>query len=255
VLSPDSPTSSLILVGVLWALLALLIVRAVRKDRREYSRFKRYRSSQSRRRMFRKWLIDSFVMFGGASIVILALVWQYPPRLLAEVRRWPLSVWFSDVVERSDGLVPGLAVGVAVALVGGTILAVYLARKTVDVPTIGDISALLPRDRKELRYGIALSLNAGVVEELLFRLAVPALVFGVFGNAVVAVAGGVLLFGALHVYQGVAGIIGSIVIGGALMLLYLATGSILAAIVAHTLIDLRSLVLIPVLVYRVHTRD
>jgi membrane protease YdiL (CAAX protease family) len=255
VLSPDSPTSSLILGGVLWAVLALLIVRAVRKDRREYSRFKRYRSSQSRRRMFRKWLIDSFVMFGGASIVILALVWQYPPRLLAEVRRWPLAVWFSGVVERSNGLVPGLAIGLAVALVGGTILAVYLARKSVDVPTVGDISALLPRDRKELRYGIVLSINAGVVEELLFRLAMPALIFGVFGNAVLAVVGSILLFGALHVYQGVAGIVGSIVIGAALMLLYLATGSILAAIVAHALIDLRSLVLIPVLVYRVHTRD
>jgi membrane protease YdiL (CAAX protease family) len=254
VLSPDSPTSSLILGGVLWAVLALLIVRAVRKDRREYSRFKRYRSSQSRRRMFRKWLIDSFVMFGGASIAILALVWQYPPRLLAEVRRWPVAVWFSDVVEGSNGIVPGLAVGLAVAFVGGTILAVYLARDTVNVPTVGDISALLPRDRQELRYGVALSLNAGVVEELLFRLAMPALIFGVFGNAVVAVVGSVLLFGALHVYQGVAGIIGSVVIGGALMLLYLASGSILAAIVAHALIDLRSLVLIPVLVYRVHTR-
>ncbi|WP_394770476.1 CPBP family intramembrane glutamic endopeptidase [Lacisediminihabitans sp.] len=254
-LSPDSPTSSLILGGVLWAVLALLIVRAVRKDRREYSRFKRYRSSQSRRRMFRKWLIDSLVMFGGASIVILALVWQYPPRLLAEVRRWPVSAWFSAVVEGSNGLVPGLAIGLAVALVGGTILAVYLARKSVDVPTIGDISALLPRDRRELRYGFALSVNAGVVEELLFRLAMPALIFGVFGNAVLAVVGSVLLFGALHVYQGWAGIVGSIVIGGALMLLYLATGSILAAIVAHALIDLRSLVLIPVLVYRVHTRD
>jgi membrane protease YdiL (CAAX protease family) len=35
------------------------------------------------------------------------------------------------------------------------------------------------------------------------------------------------------------------------MVLYLATGSILAAIVAHALIDLRSLVLIPMLVFGV----
>ena len=254
-LSPDSPTSSLILGGVLWALLAMLIARAMRKDRREYSRFKRYRSSQSRRRMFRKWLIASLTMFGGSAVVILALAWQYPPLLLASVRRWPVAEWFASVIERSDGLVLGLAIGVAVALVAGTILAVYLVRKTDDVPTIGDISALLPRDRRELRYGIALSINAGVVEELLFRFAVPALIFGVFGNALVAVVGSVLLFGVLHLYQGVWGVVGSIAIGGALMTLYLATGSILAAIVAHALIDLRSLVLIPVLVYRVHTRE
>ena len=254
-LSPDSPLSSLILGGVLLALLAVLVVRAVRKDRREYTRFKRYRSSQSRRRMFRKWLIGSLTMFGGSAAVILVLAWQYIPRLLAEVRRWPAAVWFAGVIDGSEGLIPGLAIGVSIALVGGTILAVYLARKTVDVPTIGDVSALLPRDRKELGYGIALSLNAGVVEELLFRLAVPTLVFGVFGDAVLAVVGSLLLFGALHVYQGVWGIVGSIVIGAILMLLYLATGNILVAIVAHALVDLRSLVLIPVLVYRVHTRD
>jgi membrane protease YdiL (CAAX protease family) len=254
VLSPDSPTSSLILGGVLWALLALLIARAMRKDRREYSRFKRYRSSRSRRRMFRKWLVDSLVMFGGSSVVILALAWRYPPLLLASVRRWPGAVWFAGVVDRSDGLIPGVAIGVAVALVAGTIIAVYLARKTVDVPTIGDISALLPRDRKELGFGVALSLNAGVVEELLFRFAVPALVFGVFGNAVIAVVGSLRLFGALHVYQGVWGVVGSTAIGVVLMVLYLATGNILVPIVAHALIDLRSLVLIPVVVYRVHTR-
>ena len=120
------------------------------------------------------------------------------------------------------------------------------------MPTIGDIGALLPRNRAELWFGAALSINAGVVEELLFRLALPALVFGVTGNAVLAVVGSVLLFAALHSYQGIAGSGGSLLIGSLLMLLFLATGSILWPILAHALFDLRSLVLIPMAVYGVH---
>nr|WP_231369309.1 CPBP family intramembrane glutamic endopeptidase [Frigoribacterium sp. CG_9.8] len=117
---------------------------------------------------------------------------------------------------------------------------------------IGDIGALLPRNRPELVLGALLSVNAGVVEELLFRLAVPALIFGATGSATGAVIGSVLLFAVLHFYQGWPGMIGALVIGALLMVLYLATGSILVVIVAHALIDLRSLVLIPMLVFGVH---
>src|SRR5690606_29000321 len=94
--------------------------------------------------------------------------------------------------------------------------------------------------------------NAGVVEELLFRLALPVLAFAVTGNALVAVVGSLAVFAALHLYQGVAGIIGSAVIGALLMAVFIGTGSILAAIVVHVFIDLRSLVLIPVVVFGVH---
>jgi membrane protease YdiL (CAAX protease family) len=64
----------------------------------------------------------------------------------------------------------------------------------------------------------------------------------------------IVLFGGLHLYQGAWGILGSMAIGALLMVLYLATGNILAPIIAHALIDLRSLVLIPVIVFRVHTK-
>ena len=112
----------------------------------------------------------------------------------------------------------------------------------------------MPRNRTELRFGALLSINAGVVEELLFRLALPALIYGVVGNAVAAILGSLVLFGALHVYQGVAGVIGSTIVGALLMFVYLASGSILVAMAVHTLIDLRSLVLIPVVVYKVHKK-
>jgi membrane protease YdiL (CAAX protease family) len=120
------------------------------------------------------------------------------------------------------------------------------------VPTIGDIHALLPRNRAELKFGWALSINAGVVEELLFRLAMPALIFAVVGDALVAISVSLVVFGALHAYQGVGGVIGSFVIGVVLMAVFLATGTILWPILVHAVFDLRSLVLIPVVVYQVH---
>lgn len=252
-LFPESAVTRWVLAAVLAALIGYLVVRAIRKDRRQYQVFKEFEETADRQRMYRKWLVESFLIFGGLSAVILVLVWPYVPLLLAAVRDWPAGRWFAGVVSSSD-LVAGLAVGAAVALVAGTIFAVFLARDSENVPTIGDIGALLPRNRAELGYGAALSINAGLVEELLFRLALPALVFAVVGNAAVAVVGSVLLFGGLHLYQGALGVAGSTLVGAVLMVLYLVTGSILVPIIAHALIDLRALVLIPVAVYRVQLK-
>lgn len=253
-LSPGSPLTPVILGVTLVALVALLVVRALRKDRLEYRRFKRFRSTVKRQRMYRKWLIDSFAVFGGASVVTLALSWQQIPLFLDDVHAVPWVAEMRTAFTESGALGAGLAAGIVVALVGGAILAIVAARHTDSVPSVGDIQALLPRNREELRYGALLSVNAGVVEELLFRLALPAIVFGITGNAAVSIVASLAVFGALHAYQGVAGIIGSTIIGTLLMGVYLLTGSILAAIVLHALIDLRSLVLIPMIVYRVHRR-
>jgi membrane protease YdiL (CAAX protease family) len=252
VLSPDVPTTRVLLLVVLTGLVALLVYRAVQKDRNEFQRFKRFERTRNRQRMMRKWLLESFAMFGGAAVVILLLASQFVPLFQREVGRSPIGVWWRSLLIDTGGLLPGFAIGVAVALVGGTIVAVALARRSESVPMIGDIGALLPRNRPELVVGALLSVNAGVVEELLFRLAVPALIFGATGSATGAVVGSVLLFAVLHFYQGWPGVIGALVIGALLMVLYLATGSILVAIVAHALIDLRSLVLIPMLVFGVH---
>ncbi len=251
-LSPESAFSRIIIVITLLALIALLAVRAIRKGRTEFQRFKRFERTRNRQRMLRKWLLESFLIFGGSAAVILIVAAQYVPLFLAAVHRWPVSLWFRATVDASDGLIPGIAIGLAGLVVAGTILAVYLVRATAEIPTIGDISALLPRNRPELVLGTALSMNAGIVEELLFRLAMPVLLFGATGSALLAVVVSIALFGALHLYQGLPGIIGASVIGIFLMVLYLATGSILVAIITHALIDLRSLVLIPILVFGVH---
>ncbi len=250
-LSPDRPFSQPVLVVALVGLVIMLAVRAIRKDRDEYRRFKRFERTVNRQRMMRRWLISSLGVFGGASAVLLVLVWQYIPLVLRAVDAWPVASAFRSLIDSTGDLVPGLAPGLGLVLVFGTVLAVYLARNSDAVPTVGDVGSLLPRNRAELYYGAALSVNAGVVEELLFRLALPALIFGATGSATAAVIMSIVLFGGLHVYQGVPGIVGASVLGAILMALYLATGNILVPIIVHALIDLRSLVLIPVLVYRV----
>ena len=232
-------------------LLTLLVVRAVRKDRREFSRFRRYRSTARRQAMMRRWLIESAVLFGGSSAVVLLLTWPVVTPLLSVAQAVPPIAWLRDAL--AGGLGIGLLIGAGVGLVLLTWLGVRGARREGGVIMLGDIAALLPRNRPELAWGAALSVNAGIVEELLFRLALPALLVIVTGEPVSAFLLAALVFGALHAYQGWAGVVATTVVGLLFTVLYVASGSIVLAMLVHALFDLRTLVVIPVAVYRVHT--
>ena len=251
-LDPAWPPSPLVLGLALVGTLAVLVVRAVRKDRREYGRFKRMRATKRRQAMFRKWLRESFFTFGGMSLLLVLLGGAHIVPLLRQLQAWPVLSDIRAAPALTIAVVAVLAVGFAVL----TLVAVRAARAEGDgVTSIGDIQALLPRNRQELRLGALLSLNAGLVEELLFRLALPAVIFGATGSAMAAVFGSVLLFGALHVYQGVWGVVGTTLVGALLMATYIVSGSIVVPIVLHALFDLRSLVLIPIAVMGVHRVD
>jgi membrane protease YdiL (CAAX protease family) len=227
--------------------LAQLIWRAVTRERRDYARFKRLRSTVLRRKVFRRWIIESWLMLGGLAAIVMLAAGPFVPQALADAREWgPFAL-----IPYGSGTVTGFLTGLAVVTVIGMIVPILLLRRRLDeVPAIGDIRAILPRNRGELPYGAALGLTAGIVEELLFRLALPALLFGVLDGipSAGALAFGIaaLLFGALHLYQGPLGMLFAIVIGLVFTALYLVTGSILAPIALHALVDLRSLVLIPV---------
>jgi uncharacterized protein len=197
--------------------------------------------------MYRTWLRDSLITFGLTSLVLLSLAWQYIPLVVSEARAAP---WYQAAAERVDLF--WVAIGIAaVFVVLPTVFLLFVGRQD-NIPAIGDIQALIPRNLAEVRLGAALAANAGVMEELVFRLALPAVLLGATGNVWVALIVSVLLFGGLHIYQGVAGVAGTTVIGLVLLALYLASGSILVPIVVHALIDVRSFVLIPLLVLQVH---
>ena len=246
------PILWLVLAGVL----AILVLRTARKDRREYQRFKRYRSTVRRQAMFRKWLRDSFLTFGGLGAATLLLAGGFVAPLLSELAGWPGLRELRGLIAAFPLVSAVVIVVLAIAVTAITLVAVREARKEGDeLVVIGDIRSMLPRNRQELRWGTALSVNAGVVEEVMFRLAVPAAIYGASGSAIAAVAGSVLLFGALHLYQGVTGIIGTTVVGALMMALYVVSGTIIAPIVLHAIFDLRSLVLIPAAIFGAHRID
>ena len=231
--------------ALLGVVVVVLVWRAVARERRDYARFKRMRSTVARQKVYRRWVIEAALSLGGLSLATIVGAWASIPAVLAEAQRWEPLAAVRSFLGEPYGL--PVAIGIAVVLLAGLVLPLLLMRESIDeAPAVGDIRALLPRGRGELRYGAALSLSAGVFEELLFRLGLPALAFAVTGDAFVAFLGATLLFGLLHVYQGPLGILFSTVLGAVFALLYLATGSIVVPIVLHALIDLRSMVLIPI---------
>jgi len=238
---------TLALLALLLVVLAQLIWRAVTRERRDYARFKRLRSTALRRKVFRRWILESWLMLGGLAAIVLLAASAYVEPALRDTREWGPFALIPYDTDTLAGILTGFGVVIVVAMVVPILL---LRRRLDEVPAIGDIRAILPRNRGELPYGAALGLTAGIVEELLFRLALPALLFGVLGSipggGPLAFGIAALLFGALHLYQGPLGILFAFVLGLLFTALYVVTGSILAPIALHALVDLRSLVLIPI---------
>ncbi len=243
---PARVAATLLAVG----LVALFVVRAIRKDRREYARFRGFRSTARRQAMMRRWLIESLVLFGGTSLLVLLLVHPFVAPLLAATQAVPTVAWLRDAL--AGGLGIGLLIGAGLGLAALTVVGVRSARREGGIIMVGDIAALLPRNRPELRWGAALSINAGLVEEALFRLALPALLVVVTGEPISAFLLAALVFGALHAYQGWIGVAATFVVGLLFTALYVTSGSIVLAMLVHALFDLRTLIFIPMAVYRVH---
>jgi len=240
----------LALVSLLLVIVVLLMMRAVSRERREYGRFKRLRSTVGRRKVYRRWLRESFFMFGGLSAIVLLATSQFVAPALADTRSWTPVAATLDAITTPLGT--GITIAVVILLVALLVVPIFLLRNEEEaIPTVGDIGALLPRNRGELGYGAALGINAGLVEELLFRFALPSLLFGILGSGPVSFLIASLLFGLLHLYQGPVGVITSAVLGLVFCAIYVLSGSILLAIVVHALFDLRSLVLIPAVVTKV----
>jgi membrane protease YdiL (CAAX protease family) len=202
----------------------------------------------------RRWLLESFMLFGGSATLVLLLVYPVVGPLLAETQALPGVAWVRDALGSGGGrgvgmwLLVGGVLGVGIL----TVIGARNARREGGVIMLGNIASLLPRNRPELRWGAALSVNAGIVEEALFRLALPALLVVVTGEPISAFVLAALIFGGLHAYQGWVGVVATSVVGLLFTALYVLSGSIVLVMLVHALFDLRTLVVIPVAVYRVH---
>lgn len=104
-----------------------------------------------------------------------------------------------------------------------------------------DIPGFLPQTATERAVWVLVSLSAGICEEVLFRgfLMQNFLQLGWGMPTVVALVGSSLIFGLAHLYQGVKAVVGSTFGGLMLGLLFLLSGSLLACIALHSLLDLQ----------------
>jgi membrane protease YdiL (CAAX protease family) len=225
----------------------------VRNDRAEYEAFKALTRTEDRQRAFRRWTVKSFLLFWGATFVVLALIGRvgtlaYLPREFAPLLRYLPRDFDSGALPLVIGGVVG---GAIIGAIAGTLA---MRRRAAKPKVLGDIEPLLPRNAEERRWTALLGVNAAVGEELFFRLMLPLLIALVTGSAIAAFVAAGLIFGAVHFYQGWVGILATTFAGFFFAALYLASGMLWIAILLHAVMNLNSLWLRPLLMERASSR-
>jgi uncharacterized protein len=240
-------------VRVLAAILLVFCVAAlwffVRNDVAEYAAFKRLTDTADRQRRYRAWMLKSFVVFFVGGVICLALLHRLDALATMPAEFRALAGRMQSAAGRWQRLGAGFAIGLGAALLVGLLLGVVLRARLPKAKsvTIGDIEALIPRNWAEIAHGALLSLNAGISEELFFRLLLPLLLAMMLGQALAAFVIAALAFGAIHFYQGPLGILGTTVLGFVLTALYLWTGQLWMVMAAHAALDMFGLVVRPAL--------
>jgi membrane protease YdiL (CAAX protease family) len=102
---------------------------------------------------------------------------------------------------------------------------------------VGALGHIMPRDGREYGVFVALSLTAGIVEETIFRGWLIWYLEGLLPMWAAVLLSSVV-FGLAHLYQGPVGIVKTSVVGLAMALLYLLSGSLWLPIAAHAMIDI-----------------
>ncbi len=211
-----------------------------------YRRIKRLPDTASRQKTYRLWIAKAAIAFVLPAIIGLALLGRLnaivtvPPEF--DALRTLLPSFEGESRAELLGMIGGSALG---GLIVGAVLATRGNWRILK--TIGNVGSLLPRNRPEIAHAAAMSIAAGISEELAFRLFLPLLVALVSGSGFVAFGVAVAAFGAMHLYQGRAGVIATTLVGALMAAVYLMTGELWLAMVLHALIDLNSLALRPAL--------
>ncbi len=241
---------------ILPAVLLILALAAVGwftwRDIGEYAAFKLLTDTRDRQARYRRWVLNAFALFVGGSLAILTILGDlgcviHPPKPFFAAMRWTHAHLGAPSV--GPEFLGGMAGGAAIAVVLGTVLATRAARRGAKpkVQALGDIEPLMPRNGAETIWTGLLSINAGIGEELFFRLTLPLLLVLVTGNVVAAFAVAAIVFGLVHVYQGWVGVLATTFLGAVFTGAYLLAGSLALPIALHAGIDLIGLVLRPTL--------
>lgn len=219
------------------------------RDSRDYAAFKLSDESADRIRFYRQWTLVPLALFGGGGVVMLLALgridalWNLPAELAALIESIkPPSSAETPSLESMMGMAIGMALGLTISAI------LWRKRlKKMRQPVIGDIEALLPRNRSEVKWCIPLALNAGISEEIFYRAALPLLALEATGSIAASLLISISAFGMTHWYQGWKGVLVTTAVGAFMFWLYLSSGSILKPIAVHILIDMIGLVIRPLI--------
>ncbi len=135
-----------------------------------------------------------------------------------------------------------LGIGLTLAALGGVIGQAVSAMRSPEKlgefrEQFADLEPLLPHDRREVSWWWALSVTAGICEEVVYRgflIAVLAAAMSTWAAVLLAA----FIFGLNHAYQGPKGILKTGLVGLVLGGLFALTGSLWAPMLVHVVMDL-----------------
>jgi membrane protease YdiL (CAAX protease family) len=170
---------------------------------------------------------------------------RIPVYLSSALTLWALAI-AAILAAQYSGFTPALIglrtlrpdIFVAWVIVGiGSAALLAAAGKLLGVSESPLLLHLLPDTAGERSAFVGLSLSAGICEEIVFRGFLLAALLPVLGNTLGAVLVSSFLFGVLHAYQSIFGVVRATLLGCALALPFVLAGSIYPAMFAHALID------------------
>lgn len=176
---------------------------------------------------------DSIILLWSLAIIGVA-GWVLSGRPLAEIGLAPV---------RDDGrglaawAIAGLVLGFCLWQIGVTWLSKKARRSARKQIGEIELTDLRPRTVKQAWHFQALSVTAGITEEIIFRgvlLAAFALVMPLWAAVILSL----IAFTVPHAYQGPAGLVRVVPTGAVLTAIVLLGGSLWPAIIAHALIDI-----------------
>jgi CAAX protease family protein len=181
----------------------------------------------------RLWLYRQGIAIQWTLAAAVVVLWVWQGRGWASLGVVPRMTW---------GLI-GVAVGFAI-IVGFVMVQRRTALQDDEAlermrRQMRNVERMMPRSDLEMRWFGWLAVTAGVCEELLYR-GYLLWYLGTWFGLVPAVLIASLVFGVGHAYQGPRGIAITTVVGVFMCAIYLLTGSLVACVVIHTLMDLNA---------------
>lgn len=222
----------------LWqSLLVVAVIAALVSEAPRIQRLKQATGAAARLSSYRSTTVCLWI----AALFALGLAW--PKDLFALPTTGNAMGWLLESHAMSTTATVLTALYFAAGLGPGLHCMLQSAARRKYYAALLSLEYILPVSPHERRWWVAVSISAGVCEEVFFRGFLPQFLTGQLHGSwtldpTVAWLVGALAFGICHFYQGVNGIIRTTI--GALMLSLAAilTGSILLPVVLHVLLDL-----------------